>query len=122
MISHPINLKRVYAEPEPDDGTRVLVERLWPRGLSKNKAHVDIWLKEVAPSDELRRWYGHATERFSEFRHRYEVELASETGQAALNKLRDLAKQGPVTLVYAAHDTQHTNAIVLYDLLSQHDS
>jgi uncharacterized protein YeaO (DUF488 family) len=112
-----IALKRVYDEPDPGDGTRVLVERLWPRGLSKERAHVDIWLKEFAPSRELRTWYGHDPQKFAEFRRRYEVELASQTGQEALAQLRDLAKQGPLTLVFAAHDTEHTNAVVLCDLL-----
>lgn len=112
-----VALKRVYDEPEPGDGTRVLVERLWPRGLSKERAHVDLWLKEIAPSRELRIWFGHDPEKFAEFRRRYETELASETGQAALARLRELAHQGPVTLVFAAHDTQHNNAVVLRDLL-----
>jgi uncharacterized protein YeaO (DUF488 family) len=112
-----IALKRVYDEPDPGDGTRVLVERLWPRGLSKERAHVDVWLKEIAPSRELRTWYGHDPEKFAEFRRRYESELASQAGQAAVARLRDLVKQGPVTLVFAAHDTEHTNAIVLRDLL-----
>ena len=112
-----IALKSVYDEPEPGDGTRVLVERLWPRGLSKERAHVDLWLKEIAPSRELRTWFGHDPEKFAEFRRRYETELASETGQAALARLQELAKQGLVTLVFAAHDTEHTNAVVLRDLL-----
>ncbi len=116
-----VALKRVYDEPELGDGTRVLVERLWPRGLSKERAHVDLWLKEIAPSRELRTWFGHDPEKFTEFRRRYEAELASEAGQAALARLRGLAKQGPVTLVFAAHDTKHTNAVVLRDLLL-HDS
>ena len=112
-----ITLKRVYDEPEPGDGTRVLVDRLWPRGLSKERAHVDLWLKKIAPSSQLRTWFGHDPEKFAEFRRRYEAELASETGQVALTKLRDLAKQEPVTLVFAAHDTAHANAVVLRDLL-----
>ena len=112
-----VALKRVYDEPESGDGTRVLVERLWPRGLSKERAHVDFWLKEIAPSRELRTWFGHDPEKFAEFRRRYETELASQTGQAALAQLRELAKQGPVTLVFAAHDTEHSNAVVLRDLL-----
>jgi uncharacterized protein YeaO (DUF488 family) len=112
-----VTLKRVYEVPEPSDGTRVLVERLWPRGFSKKRARVDLWLKEIAPSSELRTWYGHDPEKFAEFRRRYESELASETGQAALAHLRELAKQGPVALVFAAHDTEHSNAVVLYDLL-----
>lgn len=110
-----VTLKRVYDEPEPGDGTRVLVERLWPRGLSKERAHIDLWLKEIAPSRELRTWFGHDPEKFAEFRSRY------ETGQAALARLRKLAKQGAVTLVFAARDTEHTNAVVLRDLLL-HDS
>jgi uncharacterized protein YeaO (DUF488 family) len=112
-----IALKRVYEEPDPGDGTRVLVERLWPRGLSKARAHVDVWLKEIAPSRELRIWYGHDPEKFAEFRRRYEIELASPIGQAAMARLRDLMEQGPVTLVFAAHDTEHANAVVLRDLL-----
>ncbi len=112
-----IALKRVYDEPEPSDGTRVLVDRLWPRGFSKERARVDLWLKEIAPSNELRTWFGHAPEKFAEFRRRYEAELASETGQAALTKLHGLAKQGHVTLVFAARDTEHANAVVLRDLL-----
>jgi uncharacterized protein YeaO (DUF488 family) len=112
-----IALKRVYDEPASSDGTRVLVERLWPRGLSKERAHVDLWLKEIAPSKELRTWFGHDPEKFAEFRRRYEAELAGASGQEALATLRNLAKQGPVTLVFAAHDTEHTNAVVLHDLL-----
>jgi uncharacterized protein YeaO (DUF488 family) len=110
-------IKRVYDEPGQGDGTRVLVDRLWPRGLSKERAHIDIWLKEIAPSNELRTWFGHDPEKFTEFRRRYEAELASETGQTALTKLRELAKQGPITLVFAARDTDHANAVVLRDLL-----
>jgi uncharacterized protein YeaO (DUF488 family) len=119
MVKHELMLaiKRVYDEPEPGDGTRVLVDRLWPRGLSKERAHVDLWLKEIAPSNELRTWFGHDPEKFAEFRRRYEAELASESGQAALTKLHDLAKHGHVTLVFAAHDTEHANAVVLRDLL-----
>src|SRR5215831_18696087 len=100
-----VALKRVYDEPAPGDGTRVLVERLWPRGLSKERAHIDLWLKEIAPSHELRIWFGHDPEKFAEFRRRYEAELASQAGQDALTKLRELAQQGAVTLVFAAHDT-----------------
>ena len=119
--SFTVALKRVYDEPEPGDGTRVLVDRLWPRGLSKERAHIDLWLKEIAPSSELRTWFGHDPEKFAEFRRRYENEIASESGQTALAKLRAQAKQGPVTLVFAARDTEHANAVVLRDLLL-HDS
>ena len=117
MRNFTVALKRVYDEPEPGDGTRVLVDRLWPRGLSKERAHIDLWLKEIAPSSELRTWFGHDPEKFAEFRCRYENEIASEAGQTALAKLRDQAKQGPVTLVFAARDTEHANAVVLRGLL-----
>ncbi len=112
-----IALKRAYDEAVTGDGVRVLVDRLWPRGLSKEKAHVDVWLKEVVPSNELRRWFGHDPEKFAEFRHRYEAELASESGKEALGKLRELMKQGPITLVFAARDDKHNNAVVLRDVL-----
>jgi uncharacterized protein YeaO (DUF488 family) len=114
-----VALKRVYDEPAPDDGTRVLVERLWPRGFTRERARVDIWLKEIAPSRELRRWYGHDPQKFAEFRRRYEAELASETGQAALKKLRELAEKGPVTLVFAARDEEHSSTAIVRDLLMQ---
>jgi uncharacterized protein YeaO (DUF488 family) len=112
-----IALKRVYDEPEASDGTRILVDRLWPHGLSKERAHIDLWLKEIAPSNELRKWFHHDPEEFAEFRQRYESELQSESGQEALAKLRELAKQGPITLLFAAHDTEHNNALVLRDVL-----
>ncbi len=112
-----VALKRVYDEPGPSDGTRVLVDRLWPRGLSKERAHINLCLKEIAPSNELRIWFGHELEKFAEFRRRYEAELASEGSQEALTKLRYIASREPVTLVFAAHDTEHNNAVVLRDLL-----
>lgn len=112
-----IALKRAYDEPEPADGMRVLVDRLWPRGLSKERAHIDLWLKEIAPSNELRKWYRHDPQKFDEFRHRYEAELASGANAEALIKLRELVKQGPVTLVFSAHDGEHSNAAVLRELL-----
>lgn len=114
-----VRVKRVYDEPAADDGTRVLVDRLWPRGISKERAHIDLWLKEVAPSRELRSWFGHDPEKFAEFRRRYEAELASGEAQQALNKLRELVRQGPVTLIFAARDAEHANARVLEDLLTQ---
>lgn len=112
-----IVLKRVYDEPDVSDGMRVLVDRLWPRGLSKERARVDVWLKEIAPSNELRKWFGHDPEKFAEFRRRYETELASEQGQEELKKLRELAKHGTITILFAAHDSEHSNAAVLRDLL-----
>ena len=111
-----VALQRFYDEPAPDDGTRVLVERLWPRGLSKERVHIDLWLKEIAPSSELRIWFGHDPEKFAEFRSRYEAELSSQAGQDALTKLRERARQGPVTLVFAARDVEHSSATVLRDL------
>jgi uncharacterized protein YeaO (DUF488 family) len=114
-----VAIKRVYDQPEPGDGTRILVDRLWPRGLSKERAKVDAWLKEVAPSNDLRKWFGHDPEKFAEFRRRYEAELASESGQEALARLRDLSRQGPVTLVFAAHDSEHNDAVVLRDVLAR---
>jgi len=121
MTQHPVSvaLKRAYEEPAASDGTRVLVERLWPRGLSKERAHIDLWLKDVAPSTELRQWFHHDPQKFSEFRHRYEAELKSEAAQEALAKLREIAKQGQLTLVFAAHDAEYSNARVLQDLLLQ---
>ena len=116
-----VALKRVYDEPAASDGTRVLVERLWPRGISKARAHIDLWLKEVAPSQELRTWFGHDPEKWTEFRRRYEAELASGEAHQALSTLRDLARQGPLTLVFAARDDQHTNAVVLREILAQED-
>jgi uncharacterized protein YeaO (DUF488 family) len=91
--NEPVALKRAYDAPEPSDGVRVLVERLWPRGLSKEQAHIDTWLKEVAPSGALRQWYGHDPTRFDEFRRRYQAELAEEAGHEALGRLRALAKK-----------------------------
>lgn len=111
--------KRVYEEPDPGDGVRVLVDRLWPRGLSKDKARVDLWLKEVAPSRELRAWFGHDPAKFAEFRRRYEAELVQEPARSALAHLREMARAQPVTLVFAAHDSEHCNAVVLRDLLAQ---
>ena len=114
-----VALKRAYDEPASSDGTRVLVERLWPRGLSKERAHIDLWLKDVASSTELRQWFHHDPQKFPEFRRRYETELKSETAQEALTTLREIAKQGQLTLVFAAHDAAYSNAVVLHDLLLQ---
>lgn len=112
-----VALKRVYETPAESDGMRVLVERLWPRGLSKEHAHVDAWLKEVAPSNELRKWYGHDPDRFAAFRRRYEVELGVEPARSALAQLQELATREHVTLVFAAHDAELSNAAVLRDVL-----
>jgi uncharacterized protein YeaO (DUF488 family) len=112
-----VALKRAYEEVDANDGTRVLVDRLWPRGLSKERARVDAWLKEVAPSNELRQWFGHDPDKFAEFRKRYEAELASESGKEGIAKLRELVKQEHVTLLFAARNMEHNNAVVLRDVL-----
>ncbi|GCE47144.1 uncharacterized protein YeaO (DUF488 family) [Thermosporothrix hazakensis] len=116
---YPIRLKRAYEAPDESDGTRVLVERLWPRGVSKAKAHIDLWLKDIAPSTDLRHWYGHEPEKFPEFRQRYEAELHEGAAHDALNRLREMIQQQPVTLVYATKDAEHSSAAVLYDILQQ---
>ena len=116
--SAQVAIKRVYDEPGEGDGMRVLVDRLWPRGLSKERARVDLWLKEVAPSSELRAWFGHDPAKFDEFRKRYEAELASGPAHEALARLRELARQQQVTLVFGARDAEHSNAAVLRELLN----
>lgn len=107
----PVRVKRVYEPAEADDGTRVLVERLWPRGLARDKARIDLWLKEIAPSTALRRWFGHDPARWEAFQHRYEEELAHREDLVA--QLLELAGRGPLTLVYAARDVNHNSALVL---------
>ena len=111
-----VKLKRVYDEPSEDDGTRILVDRLWPRGLTKEKAHIDLWLKEVAPSNELRKWFAHDTEKWPEFQARYHAELNQNPTQVAL--LKQAVAKGPATLVYGAKDEEHNEAVVLQKLLN----
>jgi uncharacterized protein YeaO (DUF488 family) len=110
-----IRLKRAYETPSPADGRRVLVERLWPRGLSKEKAAVNVWLKEVAPSTGLRRWFGHDPAKWEEFQQRYREELRQRPEQ--LQSLRRLAAVGPVTFVYGSRDQEHNAATVLKEFL-----
>ena len=112
-----VRLKRVYETPEPEDGQRVLIDRLWPRGLKREDAHLDEWLRDIAPSDELRRWFGHDPARWEEFQARYRRELEDPEHQAALEKLRERAQRGPLTLLFAAKDTEHCNAQVLRAVL-----
>lgn len=112
-----VRLRRVYEAPDPSDGRRVLVDRLWPRGLSKSAAALDEWLKAVAPSDALRRWYGHEPEKFPAFRERYQQELGSGEQAAAFDHLRQLARGGTVTLLTATRDIEHSEAAVLADEL-----
>ena len=102
-----------------DDGYRVLVDRLWPRGMSKRTAHIDEWLKDLAPSDALRRWYHHDPERFDEFRRLYKRELDAEPAHTALTELARRAAAHKVTLVYSAHDEAHNNAVVLAEVLAK---
>jgi uncharacterized protein YeaO (DUF488 family) len=110
-----VRLKRVYEPLAPSDGYRVLVDRLWPRGITKEQAHVDEWARELAPSSELRRWFGHDPARFDEFRRRYDAELAAH--REKLRELRSRARTGTLTLVYSARDTKHNDAVVLAELL-----
>lgn len=110
-----ITVKRAYDPISRADGTRFLVERLWPRGLSKAKLHVDAWLKEVGPSTELRKWFGHDPDKWDEFRKRYRRELDSRPD--AWQAIVSAARRGPVTLVYSSHDTEHNNAVALQDYL-----
>ncbi|MFI2188273.1 DUF488 domain-containing protein [Streptomyces sioyaensis] len=114
-----VRVRRVYEAPEPDDGARVLVDRLWPRGLSKADAQLTEWCKDVAPSVELRRWYGHQEERFARFAERYREELAQEGAQQALERLRALADEGPLTLLTATKDVPSSHAAVLAEVLQE---
>jgi uncharacterized protein YeaO (DUF488 family) len=112
-----VRLRRVYDDPSPEDGARVLVDRIWPRGIAKSAARLDEWLKDVAPSTGLRGWYGHRPERFTEFRRRYLAELADPSRAAALERIRTLLRRGPVTLLTATRDVEHSHAAVLGELL-----
>jgi uncharacterized protein YeaO (DUF488 family) len=112
-----VSIKRAYEPPSDEDGVRVLVDRLWPRGVSKAAARIDHWLKDVAPSDGLRKWFGHDPARWGEFRKRYFRELSGQGGTLA--ELRKLARRGRVTLVYAAKDEEHNDAVALRELLSR---
>ncbi|HWV85040.1 MAG TPA: DUF488 family protein [Capillimicrobium sp.] len=107
----------MYEEPHDGDGHRVLIDRVWPRGVSKERARLDEWARELAPSDELRRWFDHVPERFDEFRARYREELAAHGDK--LDDLRRRARSGPVTIVYGARDTEHNNAVVLAEMLRE---
>jgi uncharacterized protein YeaO (DUF488 family) len=110
-----VSIKRVYEKPDAADGFRVLVDRLWPRGVSKEHADVDEWLKDVGPSDDLRKWFGHVPDRFGEFATRYRAELAAGEALSFLKAL--VADHENVTLVYSAKDEEHNQAVVLRDVL-----
>lgn len=118
MNARRIRVARVYDEPSNDDGTRVLVDRIWPRGVAKERAGWDTWCQDVAPSAELRMWYGHDAERFAEFRRRYRRELEAAPARDALRGLRRDADRGPLTLLTASKDMEHSQAAVLAELLA----
>ncbi|MGH3781583.1 MAG: DUF488 domain-containing protein [Pseudonocardiaceae bacterium] len=112
-----VQVGRVYDERTPEDGARVLVDRIWPRGLTKDKADLDEWCKQVAPSTALRKWYGHDPDRFEEFGRRYRTELGDPERAEALQHLRELAQQRTLTLLTAARHSEISEAVVLADLL-----
>lgn len=115
MATLDVSIKRVYEPAAPEDGYRVLIDHVWPRGVSRERARLNEWARELAPSDELRRWFDHIPERFAEFRARYREELQAHTEK--LNDLRAQARKERVTIVYAARDEQHNNATVVAELL-----
>jgi uncharacterized protein YeaO (DUF488 family) len=117
LTSVDVQIKRVFDPPETGDGYRVLVDRMWPRGVSRERAQLDEWARELAPSDELRKWFGHEPDRFPEFRRRYRRELRRHGGPVA--ELRKRAKAGPLTVLYGARDRDHNNAVVLAELLRE---
>jgi uncharacterized protein YeaO (DUF488 family) len=114
-VAIDVRIKRAYDPAEPGDGYRVLIDRLWPRGVSRERAHLDEWARDLAPSADLRKWFGHDPERFGEFSKRYRGELREHADQ--IEELRQRADKGPVTLVYGARDEQHNDAVVLAEVL-----
>jgi len=114
-----IQMKRVYDEPSDTDGTRILIDRLWPRGVSKAKAKVDLWLKAIAPSTPLRQWFGHDPGKWEEFKKRYKDEL--DDNSEAVAQLRALLAQGTVTLLYGAKDKDHNDAVVLQEYVEKRE-
>ncbi|HZU05311.1 MAG TPA: DUF488 family protein [Chloroflexota bacterium] len=115
----PVRIRRVYDPPAPDEGYRVLIDRLWPRGLRKDQLPLDAWLRELAVSDGLRRWFGHEPARWEEFRQRYRAELLAPERRPLLEELARRARDGTVTILYGARDPQHNNAVVLAELLEE---
>ncbi|CAM3082160.1 Uncharacterized conserved protein YeaO, DUF488 family [Paracoccus aminovorans] len=112
-----ISIRRAYDPPDPGEGRRVLVDRIWPRGISRETLGADLWLREIAPSDDLRHWFGHDPQKWDEFRRRYGKEL--DANPQPVRELRQLANAGPVVLLYGARDTRHNNAVALRDYLAQ---
>ena len=117
MASETLRIKRVYEPNEKADGRRVLVDRLWPRGLTREKAAIDRWLKELGPSTELRKWFDHRTERWQEFTKRYRRELAGPAARPLMKELATMAAAGPLTLLFSAHDEEHNQAVVIAHVL-----
>ncbi len=115
IAAESVKLKRAYEPPDSDDGTRILIDRLWPRGLRKADADIDEWMKDLAPSTALRKWFGHKPERWPEFRRRYRSEIEQHPEQ--FHRLRAFAERGQITLVFSAHDEAHNDAVVLKELL-----
>jgi uncharacterized protein YeaO (DUF488 family) len=113
--SRDVRAKRIYEEPSPDDGYRVLIDHIWPRGISRDRARLDAWVKELAPSAELRKWFDHVPSRFESFRIHYRCELVAHAD--ILDELLRRAGSGPLTILYAARDQEHNNAVVLVELL-----
>jgi uncharacterized protein YeaO (DUF488 family) len=113
--SASVRLKRAYETPSRGDGTRILIDRLWPRGVKKSEAKIDEWMKDIAPSTALRKWFGHDPGRWSEFRHCYEKEIREHPKQ--LERLCGIARHGILTLVFSAHDEEHNDAAVLRELI-----
>ena len=112
-----IKLKRAYEKPEKSDGFRILVERLWPRGVAKAKAKIGLWMKDIAPSTELRKWYSHNVEKWPEFKLRYKQELKANRDLVA--ELKNIAHEKDVTFIYAAHDEEHNSAVVLKEYIGK---
>jgi uncharacterized protein YeaO (DUF488 family) len=116
-VSLDVRTKRVYDPAEPGDGYRILIDRLWPRGVSRERARLDEWARDLAPSDGLRRWFGHDPDRFPAFRERYREELSADNDR--IEDLRAHARHGPLTIVYGAHDTEHNDAVVVAELVCE---
>jgi uncharacterized protein YeaO (DUF488 family) len=117
MAMANLRIKRIYELPEPGDGFRILVDRVWPRGVTKEKAAIDLWMREIAPSAELRKWFGHAPERWAEFRKRYQKELEGKVDRIA--ELRRQAAKGPLTFVYSARDEERNQAVVIKEMMEK---
>jgi len=119
MSNIDIRLKRAYDDASDADGQRVLIDRMWPRGVRKEDAAIDEWIKSVAPSTELRKWFGHDPDKWDEFRERYKKELHSDDCADGMQRLREMRDESRLTLVFAAKDTDHNNAVVLKELLDK---